>query len=296
MGRTPPSPRRPRRPRAPHAPRPELEPYDAADPEVARRALEPHYEVVRLLARGQVACTYLVRDREAGRELAARVLLWETARDETARAHLRRLTRAALGLEHPNVVRTFAMSGDDEPVPYAICEFVDGVDLATLLRQGGRIPAGNAVRIAAEVAAALEAAHATGIVHGNLRPADVLVTGGMHAKIYEFDSPPFGDLGAIGNPRYVAPELLVDPGSGPRAASDVFALGAILCEMLTGTDPFAAASPMQALRKKLDGPPPPPPAAPAPVQDLLRAMLDPEPARRPASAAVRAALDAAAPA
>jgi len=290
MGRTPRSPRRPRRPRPPRAQRPDLERYDAADPALARRVLEPHYEVIRLLAQGTVACTHLVRDREAGRELVARILRWEVARDESARAHLQRLTRAGLTLDHPNFVRTWGMSRDDEPVPYAICEFVDGVDLATLLAQGGRLPPENAARLAADVAAALEAAHAKGIVHGSLRPADILVTPGVHAKIYEFDSPLFGDSGVLGNPRYAAPEQLQDPGSGAGAAADVYALGAILYEMITGSEPFPAPSWMQALHRKLEGPAPGVPAAPAPVPDLVRRMLDPEPRRRPSAAEVRAAL------
>ena len=296
MGRTPPSPRRPRRARPPHTARPELERYDASDTALAQRILDPHYDVVRLLARGAVACTHLVRDREAGRELVARVLRWEVAKDETARAHLRRLTRAGLSLAHPNIVRTFAMSRDEEPVPYAICEFVDGTDLASLLQQGGRLPAENAVRIARDVAAALEAAHAHGIVHGSLRPSDILVTAGVHAKIYEFDSPLFGDSGVLGNPRYAAPEQLQDPGSGARAPADVYALGAIFHEMLTGEDPFPAASAMKGLRTKLEEPPTAAPAAAPPVQELLRRMLDPEARRRPTAAAVRAALEPASPA
>jgi serine/threonine protein kinase len=269
MGRTPRSPRRPRRKRPATVTPAEFEPYDAGDPDVARRVLEPHYEVIRLLARGAVACTHLVRDREAGRELVARILRWEVAKDESARAHLRRLTRAGLALEHPNVVRTFAMSADEDRIPYAICEFVDGVDLATLLAQGGRLPPENAARLARDVAAALEAAHAKGIVHGSLRPADILATPGVRAKIYEFDSPLFGDSGVLGDPRYAAPEQLQDPGSGARAPADIFALGAILYEMLTGQDPFPATSPMQALRRK----------------------LDPEPHRRPSAAEVRTLLE-----
>ena len=289
------TPRKPRRPRTRRVAPPELERYDAADPAFARRILEPHYEVIRLLALGTVACTHLVRDREAGRELVARVLRWEVARDETARAHLRRLTRAGLTLDHPNIVRTFAMSRDDEPVPYAICEFVDATDLATLLQQGGRLPAENAVRIAAEVAAALEAAHLKGIVHGSLRPTDILVTAGSHAKIYEFDSPLFGDSGVIGNPRYAAPEQLQDPGSGARAPADVFALGMILYEMLTGKDPFADASPIRSLMRKVQGETPPAPDAPGEVPALLPRMLAADPHSRPTTGQVRAALAASLP-
>ncbi len=292
MASTPRKPRRPHRPRRPRAAPPELERYDADDPAFAQRILEPHYEVLRLLARGPVACTHLVRDREAGRELVARILRWEVAKDETARAHLRRLTRAGLTLDHPHIVRTFAMARDDEPVPWAICEFVDGTDLATLLQQGGHLPAANALRLAGQVAAALEAAHARGIVHGSLRPTDILVTPGVRAKIYEFDLPLFGDAGVLGSPRYAAPEQLQDPGSGAAAPADVFALGVILFEMLTGKDPFAAPTAINSLMRKVQGEIPAMPAAAGEAAALLRAMLAADPHRRPSASQVAAALAA----
>jgi serine/threonine protein kinase len=119
------------------------------------------------------------------------------------------------------------------------------------------------------------------------------VQSGVRAKVYEFDSPLFGDTGPLGTPRYAAPEQLQDPGFGARAAADVYALGAILHEALTGQDPFPAPSAMQALHRKLEGPPPASEHVPAALQDLLAAMLDPEPRRRPTAAAVGAALEAA---
>jgi eukaryotic-like serine/threonine-protein kinase len=282
---------------APRALRPEPAPWDSADPALVASLLAPRYTEERLLGRGAVACTHLVREAATGRAVVARVVHWAIARDDSARAHIRRLTRAGLALEHPNIVRTFAMSPDTERVPWAICEFVDGPDLGTLRARQQPFPVGAAVRVAYGVAAALEAAHAKGLVHGSLRPSDVLVdpkTG--DAKVYEFDSPLFGDLGFLGKPRYASPEQLQDPGSGPRAPSDVFALGVILHEMLTGEDPFPGGSTMQQMVRKLDQPPIPlrrrRPDAPAALEALLVALLAAEPRGRPAAAAARAALEA----
>jgi len=282
---------------APQALRPEPAPWDSADPALVASLLAPRYVPERLLGRGAVACSHLVRETATGRALVARVVHWAIARDDSARAHLRRLTRAGLVLDHPNIVRTYATSPDTERVPWTICEFVDGADLGTLLAREPRLPVEVAVRIAHGVAAALEAAHAKGLVHGSLRPSDIFVhpaTG--EAKVYEFDSPLFGDLGFLGKPRYAAPEQLQDPGSGPRAPADVFALGAILHEMLTGEDPFPGGSTMQQMLRKLDQPPTPVrrvrPEAPAALESLLASLLAAEPRQRPAAAAARAALAA----
>ena len=270
--------------------------YDASDTAFVGSLLAPRYEVDRLLGRGAVACTHLVHEVETGRPLVARVLHREIAQDDTARAHIRRLTRAGLAIAHPNIVRTFAMAGDEEPVPYAICEYVAGSDLATLIRHEGRLSADRALRVARDIAAALEVAHARGLVHGSLRPTDVLVdatTG--HAKVYEFDSPLFGDLGFLGNPKYAAPEQLQDPGSGPRAPADVFALGVILFEMLTGADPFPADSTMQQMMRKLERPPvlvrKLRPDAPEAVEQLLARLMASEPRKRLTATEARAALE-----
>lgn len=270
--------------------------YDAADTGFVDRLLAPRYRVDRLLGRGAVACTHLVREVDTGRTMVARVIHWDIARDDSARSHIRRLSRAGLPIEHPNVVRTFALSGDADPVPWAVCEFVEGSDLASRLRRSGPLPIGDAVRIARDMAAALEVAHERGLVHGSLRPADVLIESSTgRAKVYEFDSPLFGDLGFLGNPRYAAPEQLQDPGSGPRAASDVFALGVILYEMLAGKDPFPAESTMQQMVRKLEQPPLPlrraRPEAPEALEHVLGRLLEPDPRRRASAAEARALLD-----
>ncbi len=264
---------------------PEWREYDSSDPQFVGRLLGKRYDIVRLLGKGGLASTHLVRDREARRDAAARIVHSSIARDESARAHIRRLARAGLKIEHPNIVRTWAVAPETEPVPYAICEFVDGTDLLRLMRAEGPLPVPRAVGIARDMAAGLAAAHAAGIVSGNLRPLDVLVERvGGRAKMYDFDAPLFGDAGFVGNPRYQAPERLADPASGPRSATDLFALGCILYEMLAGRPPFVAGSPMKEMMMKMDGQWSPlrdhRPDVPRGVENVASFLLDPDPAKR----------------
>ncbi len=259
--------------------------YDSSDPQFVGRLLGKRYDVVRMLGRGSLAATHLVRDREARRDAAARIVHSAIARDESARAHIRRLARAGLALEHPNIVRTWAVAPEDEPVPYAICEYVDGTDLLSLMKQEGPLPLPRALGIARDVAAGIGAAHAAGIISGNLRPLDVLIERvGGRAKMYDFDSPLFGDASFMGNPRYAAPERLLDPASGPRAASDLFALGCILYEMLAGRPPFGGGSPMAEMMMKMRGERTPlrehRPDLPRGVENVVGFLLDPDPAKR----------------
>jgi serine/threonine-protein kinase len=292
-----PAPRRPRRPRRPRAPRPtppDWEPYDSADPAFVTALLAPRYVPLRLLGRGALACTWLARESATDREVAARVVHERIARDDTARAHIRRLARAELGIAHPNIVRTWAVASEGQQVPYAVCEVVDGTDLGALLEAGGALPLRRAVGIAHDIAAALAAAHARGIVNGNLRPSDVLVertTG--RAKIYEFDAPLFGESGILGDPAWAPPELLEDPGSGPRSAADLYALGVMLYTMLAGEPPFRGTA-LQQMRAKAAGAVLPVterrPDTPRTVENLLGYLLAPDPAQRGTAEQARAEL------
>lgn len=278
------------------APAAEWQPYDAGDPAFAAALLAPRWEVVRLLGRGALACTHLVTDRESGARAVARVVHSAIAEDDSARAHIHRLSRAALALEHPNLVRMIAVSPESAHTPYAVCEYVEGTDLASLLRAEGRLPLARALAVARDIAAALAAVHARGLTHGNLRPADILVeTASGRAKLYELDSPLFGGSGVLGNPSHAAPEQLEDPGSGPRPPADLFALGTILYEMLTGAEPFPADSPFQKMAKKMKGSWTPlhehAAEIPKAVANLLDYLLSPDPAKRGTAAQSHAELE-----
>jgi len=272
-----------------HASRPppedEWEPYDSADPALAGSLLAPRYELVRLLGRGALGATWHVREQATGREAVARIIHDAVARDATARAHIRRLARADLAVDHPHIVHTYEVAAARQRVPYVVCEYVDGTDLASVMRAEGRMALPRALGIARDAAEALVAAHRRGIVSGNLRPSGVLVERASgRAKVYEFDSPLFGDAGLLNDPTWAAPEQLEDPGEGPRPTADLYALGGMLYAMLTGTPPFAGATGFDAVRKKLEGAFTPVaklrPDVPRVVENLLDCLLAGDPARR----------------
>jgi serine/threonine protein kinase len=271
--------------RPPFQPPADWQPYDAADPVFVAALLEPDWELVRLLGRGALACTHLVARRADGQRAVARIVHANIAEDESARAHFRRLARAVLALDHPNLVRTLAVSPDGGVVPWAVCEFVEGTDLASLLAAERRLSPARALAIARDVAAALGAAHARGITHGNLRLSDILIAAGDgRARVYELDSPLFGGRGLLGNPRHAAPEQLEDPGSGPRPSADLFALGTILYEMLAGEPPFPGETTFEQMARKRKGDWVPLrkhlPGIPRAVENLVECLLSPDPARR----------------
>jgi serine/threonine-protein kinase len=283
----------PRLRRAPRTPASEeREPYDSADPALAAALLAPRYEVLRRLGRGALAATYHVRETATGREAVARVIHDALARDATASAHIRRLARADLTVTHPHTVRTLEVSVEGARAPYVICEFVDGRDLGSVMREEGRMALPRALGIARDVADALAAAHGRGIVSGNLRPSGVLVENATgRAKVYEFDSPLFGEAGLLSDATYAAPEQLEDPGEGPRPPADLFALGGMLYAMLAGTPPFGVGHGFEIMRRKTEGTFPPVathrPETPRAVENLLDYLLAADPARRGSAAQAR---------
>lgn len=278
--------------RPPRPPTPAPPEYDAADAAFVASLLAPRWTVESLIATGPLACTHLVRESVTGRPAVARVVHARLARDETASAHIQRLTRADLGIHHPNVVRTFAVSPAAAPAPWAICEYVEGMDLGALIAAGAPFAPARAAGIARDIAAALAAAHQAGVVHGNLRPAGVLVEHGTGmAKVYEFDSPLFGEAGFLNDPTYAAPEQVQDPGSGAQAAADLFALGTILYEMLAGRLPWAADTAIARMVRQFKDPPAPlPDAIPAGLGDLVVRLLAPTPRARGTAVLARDAL------
>lgn len=276
-------------PRRRHAPPPpvdeEWEAYDSADPALATSLLAPRYQVLRLLGRGAFGSTWHVREASTGREAVARLVHDAVARDETARAHIRRLARADLAVDHPHIVRTWEVAAATGHVPYVVCEYVDGSDLASVMREEGRMALPRALGIARDVADALAAAHGRGIVSGNLRPSGVLVERASgRAKVYEFDSPLFGESGLLNDATWAAPEQLEDPGEGPRPGADLYALGGMLYAMLAGAPPIAGATGYEAVKRKVEGRFTPVatlrPDVPRVVENLLDYLLAGDPARR----------------
>src|SRR4051794_7406837 len=248
--------------------------------------------VERLLGEGATGAVYLAHDAGGG-AVALKLLAPELSRDERFRKRFLREMRLVAELEHPNVVRVLT-SGEDEGFLYIAMAFVDGVDLRELLRSEGPPASEQAVAIVDQIAAALDAARAAGIVHRDVKPANILVTAAGDALLCDFGLARHeasaesltGERGLLGTVAYVAPEQIESLSVDHRA--DVYALGCVLFECLTGEPPFPRETELALLYAHLNERPPAPslrrPGLPAAFDDLVASALDKDPAGRPQTA------------
>lgn len=203
--------------------------------------------IVGEAGKGAMGVVYRGRQDALGRDVAVKVIASERAADPEFRARFAREARAAGALSHPHIVAVYD-AGEDAGRLYLTMQFVDGVDLATMLRRHGPMPADDAVEVVAQIASALDAAHAQRLVHRDVKPANIMVTrrdAGWHTYLTDFGiTTRLGEAGltrtglALGTLDYMAPEQLVGDPYDHRA--DVYALGAVLYQTLTGRVPFPA--------------------------------------------------------
>jgi eukaryotic-like serine/threonine-protein kinase len=229
-------------------------------------------------------------DAVLGRPVAVKVLAEGYVSDADFRDRIRREARAAARLSHPQVNTVYDFGEDEHTAPYLVMELVDGPSLAEVLRSGP-LPWRRAVAICADVATGLAATHAAGLVHRDVKPANVMLgsTGpklvdlGISAEIGEYgDHPQDGTV--LGTPAYVAPERLTGEVAIP--ASDVYALGVLLYKSLTGTLPWAVDTKTEVLRAHLAAAPRPLPRVrglPAEVARICRRCLAKSPDERPSA-------------
>jgi hypothetical protein len=264
--------------------------------------LADRYLLIEQLGSGGMAVVWRGFDDLLGRPVAVKVLNAEIAADPAFRAAIYREARSAARLSHPHITHVYdygeATLPDGETVSYVVMELLDGGTLEDRLADGP-LPWPQAVRVAAQVADALAAAHRRGIVHRDIAPANVMLTP-TGAKVLDFGIAALaggrGDAGGdmMGTPAYVAPERLDDAPAAP--AADVYALGATLYEALAGQPPLPART-WSALVEAYRGDPVVAPLAiaglPAEVADLCLRCLARDPAVRPGSAEVARILGAA---
>lgn len=208
------------------------------------------YEIVAELGRGAMGVVYRARDPQIDRLVAVKtVSLWGEAPEEEKEFRLRfaNEAQAAGRLHHPGIVSVFDVGEDPENQdPYIVLEYVSGESLQRILAREKKLPLAKALKLAEEVADALDYAHGQGVVHRDIKPANILVTADEHAKIADFgiaklNLAHFTIPGKVlGTPAYMAPEQLSGEGSDGR--SDLFSLGVILYVMVTGHSPFPGSS------------------------------------------------------
>jgi hypothetical protein len=258
----------------------------------------PGYEVQAVLGVGGMGVVFRARDLRLGRIIALKMALTGAYAGPRERERFQREAEAVAGLCHANIVQIHEV-GDHQGQPYFTMEFVDGGSLAQKLAA-----APQSVRWAAELVAtlaeAVSVAHRAGIVHRDLKPGNILLTTEGTPKISDFGLARRlkreGDLTwtgtTVGTPSYMAPEQASNTTGPVGPATDVYGLGAILYEMLTGRPPFCAESPLETVRQVLSEEPAPPsrlnPQVPRDLETICLKCLRKEPQRRYTSAAALA--------
>src|SRR5262245_31183459 len=200
------------------------------------------YRIIGLLGRGGMGEVYRADDLELGQPVALKFLPRTLTQDPDALERFRGEVRNARQVSHPNVCRVYDIA-DYQGQPFITMEFVDGEDLATLLRRIGRLPPDKANEVASQMCAGLAAAHDRGVLHRDLKPSNVMIDGDGHVRITDFGLAVRADQGAsdlAGTPAYMAPEQF--DGRPVTVRSDLYALGLILFEIYTGRRPFDAHS------------------------------------------------------
>ncbi|MBW8060652.1 MAG: serine/threonine protein kinase, partial [Solirubrobacterales bacterium] len=243
------------------------------------------YRIERLLGRGGMGILYLAIEPGLERRVALKLIAPEAAADEVFGRRFAEESKIAASIEHPNVVPIYA-AGEEGGVPYIAMRYVSGSDLGKRIAREGRLEPAEAAALIAQVGNGLDAIHAAGLVHRDVKPANVLLGGGAgseHAYITDFgvarnvatNSGLTRTGRFVGTLDYVAPEQI--SGGEVDARADVYALGCLLFKLLTGEVPFPKDSEAARLYAHLNDPPPAPslyaPQVPMALDDVaIRAM------------------------
>ena len=258
-------------------------------PEVAQATviLDDRYELGPVLGNGGMARVHKGMDRQLKRPVAVKVLSSPFDRDKEFVERFAREAHAAARLNHPNIVAVYD-SGSDDGTHYIVTELVEGETLADLLQREGALPPERVVEIAGQVCHGLEAAHEKGVVHRDVKPGNVMITPEGRVKVVDFGIARATGAESVtrtglvmGSASYLSPEQARGEPGDER--SDIYSLGCVLYQMLTGRPPFVAENPISALYQHVNEPVEPPssikPVPDALEQVVLRA-LEKEPAKR----------------
>lgn len=264
------------------------------------RPVIPDYEILHEVGRGGMGVVYKARQKNLNRIVAVKMILAGRHAGAQDRERFRREALAVAALKHPHIVQIFDV-GEADGHPYLVLEYVEGGSLAQRLgRQQRPWPAPAAARLVETLARAMAYAHAQGVIHRDLKPGNILLEVGTDlpkvtdfglAKRLDETLPTEGTkTGAvIGTPAYIAPEQAAGNSRQVGAAADIYSLGAILYELLTGRPPFLGETPLQTLFQVIHDDPVPPkrlqPDVPRDLETICLKCLEKRPAKRYASAA-----------
>jgi beta-lactam-binding protein with PASTA domain/predicted Ser/Thr protein kinase len=219
------------------------------------------YRVVRKLGSGGMADVYLAEDEELGRRVAIKILNERHANDEQFVERFRREAKNAAGLSHPNIVSIYDR-GEAEGTYYIAMEYLDGRSLKELVTARGPLPIGDAIAFTREVLGALRFAHRKGVVHRDIKPHNVMADADGRLKVTDFGIARAGasqmtEAGSIiGTAQYLSPEQA--RGAAVDQRSDLYSVGIVLYELLTGTVPFNGETPVEIAMRHLSDTPQPP--------------------------------------
>lgn len=246
------------------------------------------YRLKEKIGSGGMADVYLADDQLLGREVAVKVLHAQYAADPAFIQRFRQEAQSAANLNHPNIVNIYDWGNEGE-LYYIVMEYVEGRDLKEILRSDGRLLPERAAEIAAEVSAALQFAHRRNLVHRDIKSHNIFITSIGQVKVMDFGIAREGNGGGItqtgmvmGTPQYISPEQA--QGLAVDGRSDIYSLGVVLYEMLTGKVPFDDPNPVTITYKQVREDPVPPsvidPEVPATLEAIVMKAMAKNPANR----------------
>ncbi|MDH6282356.1 serine/threonine protein kinase/beta-lactam-binding protein with PASTA domain [Rhodococcus sp. LBL1] len=263
------------------------------------RNLSSRYELGEILGFGGMSEVHLGRDLRLSRDVAIKVLRADLARDPTFYLRFRREAQNAAALNHPAIVAVYdtgEAETDGGPLPYIVMEYVDGDTLRDILRAEGPMAPRRAMEVIADVCAALDFSHRNGIVHRDMKPANIMINRAGAVKVMDFgiaramadgQSTMTQTAAVIGTAQYLSPEQA--RGDQVDARSDVYSLGCVLYELLTGEPPFKGDSPVAVAYQHVREDPKTPslvnPAVPRALDSVILKAMSKNPANRYQSAA-----------
>ena len=232
--------------------------------EMIGRLIGGRYRLIAPIGEGGMATIWRAVDEQLDREVAVKLLRSQFGTDAGFAARFKQEARSAGSLAHHNIVPVYDYGTDaDDGTQYIVMQMVEGEDLASVLRERGYLSTDDSVRVAIGVAAALEAAHRRGIVHRDVKPGNILITDDGDVKVTDFgiaravsEASMTVTGTTLGSVHYFSPEQA--RGDEVTGASDVYSLGIVLYEMLTGRRPFEGDSAAGVALKRLNEDPPPP--------------------------------------